>query len=173
MDPASRRNLVPDTARPHNEHAANARALLKTRRFWAGFLMACVALVAFDHLRDVAQSMVTAATVYQRLVTTGFKPLFPRNTSLVQIRNADEPMEVTLVNVCQQRLFLSRVLDVIWQASPAVVVIDKVFSADACPIQPQGTQALQHAVSDLLSKGIPVVVGIDADANDRLRPGLH
>jgi len=150
--------------------ADQAKHLLRGRRFWVMFFLGCLVIVAFDHLKTVVGTLVNTATVYRRLVTSGFKPLYPRKTSIIQISNADEPMEVTLVNVCQQRLFLGRLLNALLDRRPSVVVIDKIFSPGSCPNQTEGTQALQSAVQQLLSKGATVIIGIDADAKDRLLP---
>jgi CHASE2 domain-containing sensor protein len=145
---------------------------MKQVRFWGGFLAACALLVVFDHAQGVAAGALEAGAVYQRLVTSGFRTPYARDIAVVLIRNGTEPMEVTLVNVCEQRQFLSRVLQLLKGASPDVIVIDKYFAPDACRTQPQGTIALQTAVQKLLDAGISVVVGHRADQHGNIAPTL-
>lgn len=144
-------------------------ALLKFRRFWVGFLTASALLYLLDHLQELTQSVFSVSAIYQRLLTAGFKPLYPRNTAIVEIRYGREPANVTLVNVCQQRLFLSRLLSVLGNAKvgATAIIVDKYFSPDAClptnacppPASCDGTPRLQTVIGELLAQNVRIVIG--------------
>src|SRR5262245_62749358 len=99
--------------------------LLKTPRFWVGFIAATAFLFALDHLPQLSRMVASIGVVYERVLTTGgFRSLYPRNTAVIEIQYGREPSDVTLVNVCQQRLFLSRLLKTLVtdKARPAAIV---------------------------------------------------
>lgn len=135
-----------------------------------------------DHVQDVANSVLNAGVIYQRLLTAGFKPLYPRNTTIVEIRNGREPADVTLVNVCQQRLFLSRLLKVVGdpKVGATALAIDKVFSREACrstnacsPAQScDGTPKLQETVRLLLNDRVRIIVGRQFEYDESQNPPL-
>lgn len=143
--------------------------LLRSRRVWAGFFGSCVVLFALDHAQDLSDSVLNAGAIYQRILTIGFKPLYPRNTVIVEIRNRREPADATVVNVCQQRLFLSRLLKVLGDptVAPTALVLDKDFSWDAClsinacspSASCDGTPILQETVKTLLNQNVTIIVG--------------
>jgi CHASE2 domain-containing sensor protein len=144
--------------------------LLRSRRFWVGFAAATVFLFALKYLPTLSEQLTTASATYDRLLTSkGFRSLYPRNTAVIEIAYGVEPQDVTLVNVCQQRLFLSRLLTALVtdKARPAAIVIDKFFSPDAChqttACPPaagcDGTPSLQAAIAGLLEKNMTIVVG--------------
>lgn len=159
-----------------------AIALLTSKRFWIGFIAACAMLFVLDHVQDVANSVLNASVIYQRLLTAGFKPLYPRNTTIIEIRNGREPADVTLVNVCQQRLFLSRLLEVVGNPKVAAtaLVIDKVFSREACrstnTCSPtaacDGTPKLQETVRVLLKDRVRIIVGRQFEYDESQDPPL-
>lgn len=130
-------------------------------------------LLAVDHAQEWMQLVMDAGTAYQRLLTGGGRAAYPRYTSIVEIRHGDAPSEVLFINVCEQRLFVSRLLKEIGSAHPAVIVLDKFFSPGTCDAKPEGTQALMSVVEGLLDEGIPVVVGMEiSDPEYVLRPTL-
>jgi hypothetical protein len=164
------------SARPAPSEArkpGSFRQVLGSIRFWAGFGVACAMLLALDHAQEWMQLVMDAGTAYQRLLTGGGRAPFPRYTAIIEITNRDAPTEVLYINVCDQRLFVSRLLRVVGRAHPAAIVIDKFFSPGTCDAKPAGTQALVAAMHDLLRDGIPVVVGLDIGQDDyTVRPSL-
>jgi CHASE2 domain-containing sensor protein len=130
-----------------------------------------VILLAVDNAQDWLRWFADAGGAYQRLLTGGLRPPYPRYTAVIEISDRTEPLDVTLINICEQRLFLSRLLTVVAAADPAAIVIDKFFSPAACRTKPEGTTALTTVVASLLEQRIPIVVGVNI-VNRTLQPTL-
>jgi hypothetical protein len=140
--------------------------------FWLAFALACTVSFAIEHFATsqlhgsgessrLFGSVFELDTVYQRLVTAGARPVIPRFTVLVEIRQGIEPTSVSLTNVCGQRGFLARVVRVLRMAPqrPTVIAIDKFFGRDSCPSGDPGTIALADEFVEALQSGVAIVVG--------------
>jgi len=136
------------------------------------FLLACLVGFVFEHAQSIASSLLGAEAIYQRVVTRGFRAPIPRFTAVVTVREGQEPPEVTLVNACEQRRFLARLITAIADAGPHAIVIDKYFKDKVCDSNPSGTTALQDALSQLEQRHIPVVVGRLIADDGQLMPAL-
>jgi CHASE2 domain-containing sensor protein len=69
---------------------------------------------------------------------------------------------VSDLNVCDEREFLSHLLDRIDAADPAVIVVDKYFGRETCPANDPGTEDLLRTVERIREKRHSVVVGLKA-----------
>jgi CHASE2 domain-containing sensor protein len=101
-------------------------------------------------------TVVAATGLYQQLLTTPRQPV-PRFTAIVELDAKTRPRESDS-NVCQQRAMMAKLLPRIAQSQPAVIVIDKFYSPDACPENDAGTQAFIAAVRAVRQQ-VPLVVG--------------
>ena len=98
---------------------------------------------------------------YQRTVTAGPRKPRPHFVRLVMISKDTEPDEVTNDdNPCPQRPFIARLLRTLEKARPALIVIDKYYSAHRCSRddQDEDTLSLQRAVSEV-SASVPIILG--------------
>jgi hypothetical protein len=141
-------------------------------RFWVTFLLACAVAEGgeflFEHLLSsgdrpaLAESLVTATGLYQRLVTARRHPI-ERFTAIVEIDPRNDSLPVSDANVCAERDFLAHLLVRINSANPAMIVIDKYFGQDTCPPPDDaGTKALIEAV-DTARANRAIVVGSKTD----------
>jgi CHASE2 domain-containing sensor protein len=162
---------------------------LLTVRAFVIFIVACALTYYLEHaIEDIthdenrgttSQSIFDARGVYENLIGTWPRRLVPRYTVLVKIdktaqtmningavRYIKDPFAIGLTNVCEQRGMMARLLLSIARQEPAVIVVDKYFTAGTCENNPKGTQALQQAVAEI-SQRMPIVVGLRVD---RKRP---
>jgi CHASE2 domain-containing sensor protein len=138
----------------------------ETKRFWVALILSVGASQLIDTNWDslasargrLGQAVSTVGGTYQQLLTAGPRSTAARYTAIVEIRPGVDPDAVTQ-NVCTQREYVARVLDLMRGATPSVVVIDKYYSPDACePNGPETTQ-LRQALSATIKARIPVIVG--------------
>jgi CHASE2 domain-containing sensor protein len=66
----------------------------------------------------------------------------------------------SLSEICKRRLYIANLLDRVSKLQPAVIVLDMWFPPDSC--SKENSKELWDAI-DLISKSIPVVVGIGTD----------
>jgi hypothetical protein len=102
---------------------------------------------------------------YQTVVTAGErKPRdhFVRIVTLVRHREPDE----IFYDYCKQRLLMAKLISNIQQARPAVIVVDKFFSAHSCPDpMSEGNQSFRQV---LKTSSVPIVMGLQTSDPEEL-----
>jgi CHASE2 domain-containing sensor protein len=142
------------------------------------FLVACILAYILEHYVEaltadgqhhpgITQSVFNARGVYQYLVASWPRRLVPRYTVLVEIDAEADPTAVSLHNICEQREFLGRLITALAEHDPAIIVVDKFFTAGGCKPGHVGTGELQKAIARVAGR-IPIVVGLRID--DRVPP---
>lgn len=116
-------------------------------------------LSGHDRSSPLMQGLFSARSVYGYAVSTWPRELTPRYTAIVHIDPGQDATARGLANnVCLQRDYLARLLPVIADLSPAILVIDKYFTRDGCTLAGP-TARLVDAV-DAVSLRLPVVTGL-------------
>lgn len=116
----------------------------------------------------VIQRSLPGHRLYAWLST--LSPRKPRShfVRLVVFRKGSVPDEAMTENSpCPQRAFTAKLLEGVARANPAVIVIDKRYSANI-PCAAGETELLQTTLS-WISSTIPVIVGDDARSAERLK----
>ena len=98
----------------------------------------------------------TSAGMYRRMVSSGYRNVRCRRITVVPLRDEADPAMV-LNNVCEQRLYLAKLVNQLSRSGVSIIVIDKYFGVDSCSKDDKGTADLIDAVR---SSNAPVVVGI-------------
>jgi CHASE2 domain-containing sensor protein len=154
----------------------------RSLRVPALFLVACILAYILEHYVEaltadgkhhpgLTQSVFNARGVYQYLVASWPRRLVPRYTVLVEIDPEADPTASSLHNICEQREFLARLITSLAEHDPAIIVVDKFFTADGCKPGHLGTGELQKAIAGVAGR-IPIAVGLRID--DRAPPStLH
>jgi len=108
----------------------------------------------------LTSSVFELSSIYQSVVTAGWRRPEPRITVIVEIDPGADPRlkTVSLFNVCDGRAYLASLIRRLGAAQPAVIVVDKSLDRDACLHRPEGTEELRKAVREV-SASIPIVVG--------------
>lgn len=101
-------------------------------------------------------SILDGGAIYPRLLDS-WRSTVPHATTLVLINPDADPTAISLRQTCEQRGYMAALLGAVAAQEPAVIVIDKYFTAKTeCP---DTTPRLQAAFADV-SRRIPMVVGI-------------
>jgi CHASE2 domain-containing sensor protein len=170
-------------------HAATLRNggdCMQASRIWSGatnigrmyvregvaLIMAAILLLFIEYLPQITNWLGNAGARYQLFITAGPRELMPRYTTLIEIAYPREPANIAFINVCEQREFLARLLRVVAEGSPAVVVVDKYFNSDVCAARPEAHAALADALRVLTAKRIPAIVGRFISNQNVLDPAL-
>ena len=148
------------------------RAAGLTRYFWIWVVVACFANVVIEFgterliessSQEAKQFGLLPSHIYQILVTSARAPIVSR-TVIVEIDSKKEFPTVNVNNLCEEREFLSHLLDRIAVTNPAVIVVDKYFGRYTCPQEDTGTTSLISAVKRIREGGTPVVIGLKTEA---------
>jgi CHASE2 domain-containing sensor protein len=145
-------------------------------RFVAFFLVASALAYGLEHLAEHAAARGAEHTdfqahvfniraVYQRLVSSFPRRLVPRYTVLVNIDPENDPLSVSLHDLCRQRPFIAQLVAALEERRTAVIVLDKYFGAKGCPDKPDAAIALREGVTKATSR-VPVVVGLYIDKGE-------
>jgi CHASE2 domain-containing sensor protein len=145
----------------------------RSLRVFALFLVACILAYILEHYVEsltsegqhhpgLTQSVFNARGVYQYLVASWPRRLVPRYTVLVEIDPDADPTAVSLHNICEQREFLADLITDLAERDPAIIVVDKFFTASGCKPDHPGTAALQNAIGTVSGR-VPIIVGIRVD----------
>jgi CHASE2 domain-containing sensor protein len=150
------------------------------------FLSACVLAFILEQAADrvveatshetsaVSQSIFDISGVYQRLVTTGPRRPISRYTTIIEIDPDPklDPLVVRFRNLCRQRAFLAKLLQVVASAHPAIIVVDRYFDSSNCTADEAEKRYTAELVSALSSRAppVPIVSGIDAAPVEGTRP---
>lgn len=156
------------------------RRTILSRRFLVVFVIVWVLTYVLEHVAEaltsdqhnhaVSESIFSARSVYERLVTSWPRRLVPRYTVLIEIDAARDPTAISLHRICDQREFVARLVTAVASHEPAVIVIDKYFGADTCPLDSPGTAALRRAISTI-GRRVPIIVGLRIPS--QLSPEIH
>jgi hypothetical protein len=141
---------------------------LRTKAFLFSLAAACIPAFLLEPLAEHALSQSSEAShqsifdlhnIYRKRVTVGWRgEPTPNFTAIIEIRGGREPGWIGFTSVCTQRLFLSYLIRKLDLARPQMIVIDKYFSATACPEGDFGTQKLLAAVREV-SATTPILIG--------------
>lgn len=140
----------------------------------------------FDKLRELdkhretahlpfAESLFDLSGVYQGLLTGGPRKPVQKFTALVDVNDSTDTYYQSLAkNVtspCERRRQLADLVDTIAGANPAVIVVDKFFSENACPKDSAQTIYLQKKI-DKVGRTTPLVMGRTIDPQRQLFPSV-
>src|SRR5688572_22409171 len=140
----------------------------ESRRFWIGLILSVLGSMLIERNWDslaggaagqTGLAVSSAGGMYQQLVTAGPRTGWARYTAIVDIRPGVEPDSVTLLNICNQRRFIAKLLQTIQSAAPSVIVLDKYFGPTTCDSRSIETAALRAAIASTIRAGTPIVVG--------------
>lgn len=151
-------------------------------RFWVALVLSVIASIVIERNWDAlavgdgghaGRVVSSAGAMYQQLVTAGARTTAPRYTTIVDIRPGVEPDSVTLLNICNQRRFVARLVELISAARPSVIVLDKYFGPATCALPSPETEQLRGAIASTIRGGTPVVIGRQLDPqNLKVSAGL-
>jgi CHASE2 domain-containing sensor protein len=97
-----------------------------------------------------------SASQYVSLVSVGNPDIRSRRVTVIYLREAEDSAKV-INNVCEQRWYLSRLVETLAADGATAIVFDKFFGSDSCVANDQGTKDLISAVQ---TSRIPVIVGV-------------
>ncbi len=149
--------------------------LRQSRRFWIALILSVVLSLVIEQYWDslalgqrgaVGRAFSTAGGMYQQILTAGPRSTAIRYTAIVELTPGVEPDSV-IQNVCEQRRFVAKLVQVIEAVKPSVIVLDKYFSPTACAPNSAETEQLRAAIGASIRTGTPVVIGRQIDQTTR------
>jgi hypothetical protein len=103
----------------------------------------------------VSGLVLRAPIGYQHVTELGFRQPMPHLVQIVALRQDES--SVWSQNICERRLFLSKLLEKIEHQRPSLIVVDMFFPEGACLAGDSGTDALQKTIT---TSDVPIVVGL-------------
>jgi CHASE2 domain-containing protein len=116
-----------------------------------------------------SQSLSAAPFGYQRLTTSSHRSPRPHSVKIVSLAKQQEPDEIFPPHLCRQRIFMAKLLQRIENAHPALIVIDKYFSATACG-ESEPNEQLRNSV---VASPVPIIVGLQTRTKRDLERDVH
>jgi hypothetical protein len=99
---------------------------------------------------DVSSSM------YAALTSSGYRDVRSRRVAIVSLRSGMDPGKI-MNSVCDQRLYLAKLIQQLSAGGAGVIVVDKFFDPDSCDVGDPGTVALLNTVQ---TSPRPVIVAV-------------
>ena len=140
IDTESLRGILPSrkAVKPHSDQKRKPSFRLG-KSFWVSFLAACVVVSVAEVFVDrvvedasgtngLAQSIFNVTGLYEWILDADRMPL-QRYTAVVKIDSENDTGTIGLNDVCGQREQTARMVCRIRDASPTVIVLDKMMSA--------------------------------------------
>ena len=170
--PAATATLQPSGGEHAPTRVSERRISALAARSWP-FVLACLvgfaleqSVIGFlgghDTQSPLTQGLFSFREFYGYAVSTWPRALTPRYTVIVHIDPYADPTAKGLANnVCQQRLYLAKLLPAIAKREPQIVVVDKYFTRDGCTLA-EPTEKLQAAVAEVTVR-VPLVIGLVTD----------
>ncbi len=175
-------SLKPSSGDHTPASASERRIAVLAARGWP-FVLACLVGFALEHSvidflggystqSPLTQGLFSFREFYGYAVSTWPRALTPRYTVIVHIDPYADPTAKGLANnVCQQRLYLAKLLPAIAKREPQVVVVDKYFTRDGC-ILAEPTEKLQAAAAEVAAR-VPLVIGLVTDERAAATDGVR
>lgn len=120
-----------------------------------------------DDSSPVLQGLFSFRDFYGYAVSSWPRELVPRYTVVIHIASDADPTTRGLANnICQQREYLAALLPAITSREPALVVIDKYFTAGGCTLEAP-TKALQRSIAEASTR-VSIVVGLNLERGEHV-----